>query len=135
MKFAKELLTDSVLGIMIGATIYLTAFLLHFPVIAPTPRSIGGLFLMSAVIGMLTLIFNNEILTAPITYGLHFLATLLVVFGVNSLMGWHFLIGTSLLTFFLSFLVIYGLVWLGLYVSWQMTAQKMNHVLRARQRK
>ena len=67
MRIAKQLLTEAVIGIMIGATVYLTTLMLHLDTINPTPRSIAGLFIMSAVIGILSSI---SILTGSV-YQLH----------------------------------------------------------------
>ena len=75
MKIIKDLITDSVIGMMIGATVYLGALMLQVQLTPPTPRTIAGLFVMSALIGMLALIFDNESLSLPVAYSLHFIGT------------------------------------------------------------
>ena len=129
MKIIKDLITDSVIGMMIGATVYLGALMLHVQLTPPTPRTIAGLF------GMLALIFDNESLSLPVAYSLHFIGTFAIVIGTNYLMGWQFLVGSALPNFLIAFLIIYVLIWLALYLSWQVTARKMNHVLKKRQGK
>ena len=135
MKIIKDLITASVIGMMIGATVYLGALMLHVQLTPPTPRTIAGLFVMSALIGMLALIFDNESLSLPVAYSLHFIGTFAIVIGTNYLMGWQFLVGSALPNFLIAFLIIYVLIWLALYLSWQVTARKMNHVLKKRQGK
>ena len=120
---------------MIGATVYLGALMLQVQLTPPTPRTIAGLFVMSALIGMLALIFDNESLSLPVAYSLHFIGTFAIVIGTNYLMGWQFLVGSALPNFLIAFLIIYVLIWLALYLSWQITARKMNHVLKKRQGK
>ena len=126
MRIAKQLLTEAVIGIMIGATVYLTTLMLHLDTINPTPRSIAGLFIMSAVIGILSSIFDLDWLSLPVAYGTHFISTFLVVLATNYLMGWQFLI---------SFIVIYAFIWIALYLSWRVTARKMTRILKKRLKK
>ncbi|EKQ24346.1 DUF3021 domain-containing protein [Lacticaseibacillus paracasei] len=135
MRIAKQLLTEAVIGIMIGATIYLTTLMLHLDTINPTPRSIAGLFIMSAVIGILSSIFDLDWLSLPVAYGTHFISTFLIVLATNYLMGWQFLIGSALTSFIISFIVIYAFIWIALYLSWRVTARKMTRILKKRLKK
>ena len=125
MRIAKQLLTEAVIGIMIGATVYLTTLMLHLDTINPTPRSIAGLFIMSAVIGILSSIFDLDWLSLPVAYGTHFISTFLVVLATNYLMG----------CFIISFIVIYAFIWIALYLSWRVTARKMTRILKKRLKK
>ncbi|MFK5279311.1 DUF3021 domain-containing protein, partial [Lacticaseibacillus paracasei] len=90
---------------------------------------------MSAVIGILSSIFDLDWLSLPVAYGTHFISTFLVVLATNYLMGWQFLIGSALTSFIISFIVIYAFIWIALYLSWRVTARKMTRILKKRLKK
>lgn len=119
MKNLQDLNSDSVIGMMIGATVYSGAHLRLDSLTPHTPRTIAGLFVMSALIGMLALIFEHESHCLPVAVSLLFIGTFAIDFGTQVHLGWTFLVGSALQYFSIAFLNFYVHFWLALYLSWQ----------------
>jgi len=134
MQTIKNILSDALIGVMIGSTIFLLTIAVGLTAATTTPKLIVGIFIMSGSIGALTQIIAGNWLPFPAGIALHFVLTMLVVAATNFVFEWGWLNGHTIVNFVVTFVVIYALVWLGVYGHSWLTARQMNHRLRDRNR-
>ncbi|MCY7067538.1 DUF3021 domain-containing protein [Streptococcus oralis] len=135
----KRLIAYFVSGMRTASFVYLSLVLLAqfysgitYP--APTTKNILALFLMSGIMGVLTLILERlEFLAYSMRVGVHLLATATILVLTYLFFGWGSALLSPLLWFF--FLLIYGLIWL--YQIWQThkLTQRINQALEYKRKK
>lgn len=130
----RSLIVDALYGIMIGSTIYLMTIMLGIRAIQPTPVNLVGLFMMSAIIGIMTELTNIEWWSYTIVIIFHFLVTAVVVVGFNFLFHWQWLDSENLVFSLVDFVIIYFVVWISVIGYGWFTAQRINERLRARKK-
>lgn len=120
-------------GVMIGATVYVLGQLFHLWNMPADAINLAGLVGMSAVIGLLTLIFDLVPWPSLLLVVIHCGATFAVVLATSYLCDWFVPYPGGLLKLLGVFGLVYLLVWLGIYLNSRMTAREMN--VRLNQRK
>ncbi|HJE45767.1 DUF3021 domain-containing protein [Levilactobacillus namurensis] len=118
-------------GVMIGATVYVLGQLFHLWNMPADTVNLTGLVIMSALIGLLSLIFDSPRGSNLLLLSIHCGVTFAVVVATSYLCdwlipygGWWKLLGT--------FVLIYILVWAGLYLNSRIMARQMNLQLKQR---
>lgn len=135
----KRLIAYFVSGMRTASLVYLSLVLLAqfysgitYP--ALTTKNILALFLMSGIMGLLTLILERlEFLAYSMRVGVHLLATATILALTYLFFGWGSALLSPLHWFF--FLLIYGLIWL--YQIWQThkLTQRINQALEDKRKK
>ncbi|MHA3066781.1 DUF3021 domain-containing protein [Lacticaseibacillus saniviri] len=135
MQTIKALIMNAFTGIVIGSTVFLGTIIFGLTTTMPTPMTALGIVIMSALIGVLNDIVTSNRLPYPVLIGIHFISTMLIVIAADFLLHWGWLEHTSLVAFIVTFTIIYGLVWLGVYLHSWLTTRRLNQRLRERSRK
>lgn len=135
MQILKKAVIEVWFGIMVGTTVYLAALMFHAITIHPTTQNIASIFLMSGLIGLLSFLFQIDRLPFVLILGIHCLGTFFIVVVFNYLFHWDFLSNYNLFPFLLDFIIIYLIIWIGLYIYWWLTAKKINMKLKERRKK
>lgn len=139
MNAIKKILRYIVYHVMAGSTFYLATIACGFTTISPTPQHALQLFLMFALIGLLTITLtelqSHQFLKIPFLgkIFLHFVSTFLIIAGTSFIFNWHFAAPSIVASFIWGYLINYPVVWLALYFYWWLTARKINVSLRSRQ--
>lgn len=131
MKNIKNSLLYALIGLMIGSLMSIISMIsIGHPIIV-APVELAGLLVMSALIGLLSAIFNIDRLPFWFALAVHFVLVGVIVFLTNYLMGGLFGAPLPLL---LLYTVIYLVVWLILRLWWYLDAQRINAHIRKRHR-
>jgi hypothetical protein len=128
----RELIINAMLGVGVGSFVFLVAEILDQPPIPITPLSVISLFVMSALIGELTLLFKLQIpywaillIHCPLTFGL------VVCWLLTN--RWYVMLSPQRFPgFAASFVGIYILIWLGVVLHGWLLTERMNATLRTR---
>lgn len=126
--FGKCLLYGGI-GIGIGAVCYLSILTFAYPGVAPIILGLISVFVISALIGLLSMIFETDL---PFTYaiGIHLIGTFLLYGSMNLINKWPI----SRWTVFI-FVLVYLIVWLFLIlVQWD-KINKLNAKIKRRNRR
>lgn len=132
----KGFLVHMVGGMRTGALFYLLVFLtahIWSGLIYPpfTVSNILAILVMSGLIGGLTVLVDElDPFPHVVVIGIHFLATALVVYVTSLVLGWGNLLTTPFI--WLSFLVIYALVWLYQVQVQHQQTKRINQALKER---
>lgn len=113
-------------GVRTGSAVYLLAVVLHIQ--KNTLSSIYSVLVVSALIGLLSQIFEIERLSFLSCLILHFIGTSILVLSFN---GWSYLAVTSIY-FWVNFVLIYLFIWACVYLDIYLKTQKINLVLKKR---
>lgn len=124
----KRLLRYAIIGIGYGSFSYLLILMLHIQDVPPTSVNIFSILLMSAGIGILSILFDIENLNFLTALGIHFFATLALVITMMLFNGWIDSVINSV-GFWLIFLTIYIAVWALYRIQLYLNVEKMNRVL------
>lgn len=116
-----------------GSLTYLLALLVSVQTIEITTKDIVGVLLMSAAIGLLTLIFTIDRLSYLAAIIIHLLGTFALVILTDRLTGvFH---GILNLNFWLIFVTAYLVIWLIIKVDQQTQVDRINAALKKAQTK
>lgn len=130
MKFMKKFFRYIVLGMLIGALTYLV-ILLILGSSTVTRSNIISILVMSAGIGLVSSIFDYE-LNYLLAMVIHFFVTFTMVVLMCNFNGWLPTLATNLFFSFFQFLMIYVIIWLGLYAFQMADIKRINQKLRKR---
>lgn len=131
MNDIKTILRQAGTGILIGALMSILVIILLGHPVTVTPAQAIAILAMSALIGLLSAIFDTESIKFYIALPIHFTLTAMIVFGTNQLLGGFM---GSPLRLGLMYIVIYIGVWILLRVWWYLDAHRINVQLRKRNR-
>lgn len=126
MKLFGKCLLYSCIGIGIGAICYLSILTFAYPGAAPTVGGLISVFVISALIGLLSMIFRTDL---PFTYaiGIHLVGTFLLCAIMNLINKWPI----SLWTIFI-FVLVYLIVWLIVILTQGNKIHKLNMKIKQR---
>ena len=119
-------------GIGIGSFMYLLVVMLGVQTTAPTPRNISSVWVMSALISLLSLIFNSDRWSFLALLAVHLGGTAGIVAVAIGYNHW-----SDLLTewsYWLVFLLIYVAVWAIIYVDQALRVSRINKALADRRK-
>lgn len=122
----RKILKNMIAGVRTGSAVYLLAVVLHIQ--KNTLSSIYSVLVVSALIGLLSQIFEIERLSFLSCLILHFIGTSILVLSFN---GWTYLAVTSIY-FWVNFVLIYLFIWACVYLDNYLKTQKINLVLKKR---
>ncbi|MDO4667133.1 MAG: DUF3021 domain-containing protein [Streptococcus sp.] len=122
----RKILKNMIAGVRTGSAVYLLAVVLHIQ--KNTLSSIYSVLVVSALIGLLSQIFEIERLSFLSCLILHFIGTSILVLSFN---GWSYLAVTSIY-FWVNFVLIYLFIWACVYLDNYLKTQKINLVLKKR---
>ncbi|USS92584.1 DUF3021 domain-containing protein [Fructobacillus americanaquae] len=129
----KKLFLKMIRGMEYGSLTYLLALLLSAQTIKVTTKDIVGVLLMSAAIGLLTLIFTIERLSYLMAIVIHLLGTFALVVLTDQLTGgFHGILNWN---FWLIFVTAYLVIWLIIKVDQQTQVDRINAALKKVQTK
>jgi len=132
MRIVRSIVVGGVTGIMVGSTITLCLIALGNSMPTLTQSYIIENFIMYALIGILTSIFNIESLPYAVMIGIHMLGTLAIVLGSSLIFGWGWLSPNHGMMFLVIFISIYVCVWIGVYINSRITSNRINQRLKER---
>jgi hypothetical protein len=128
----RELIINAMIGVGVGSFVFLVAEILDQPPIPITPLSVVSLFVMSALIGELTLLFKLQIPYWAILL-IHCPLTFALVVGWLLTNRWYVMLSPQRFPgFAASFVGIYILIWLGVMLHGWLLTERMNRTLRHR---
>ena len=128
----RELIINAMIGVGVGSFVFLVAEILDQPPIPITPLSVVSLFVMSALIGELTLLFKLQIPYWAILL-IHCPLTFALVVGWLLTNCWYVMLSPQRFPgFAASFVGIYILIWLGVMLHGWLLTERMNRTLRHR---
>lgn len=129
----KKIFLKIIRGMEYGSLTYLLALLVSVQTIEITTKDIVGVLLMSAAIGLLTLIFTIDRLSYLAAIIIHLLGTFALVVLTDRLTGvFH---GILNLNFWLIFVTAYLVIWLIIKVDQQTQVDRINAALKRTQTK
>ncbi|MGQ4558975.1 DUF3021 domain-containing protein [Levilactobacillus hammesii] len=120
-------------GMGYGGVAYLVLMASHLEPLQTTSRNILSILLMSAVIGVLSLIFDSDRVSFLVALGGHFCGTLLAVVAMLFFNGWQVVLITHS-SFWIIFLAVYAGVWAAVMLDQHLRVTKINRALRQRKK-
>ena len=128
----RELIINAMIGVGVGSFVFLFDEILDQRPIPTTPLSVVSLFVMSALIGELTLLFKLQIPYWAILL-IHCPLTFALVVGWLLTNRWYVMLSPQRFPgFAASFVGIYILIWLGVVLHGWLLTERMNRTLRHR---
>lgn len=129
MKLLGKCLLYSCVGIGIGAVCYLSILTFIYPGVAPTVLGLISVFVISALIGLLSMIFETDM---PFTYaiGIHLVGTFLLYVIMNLINNWPI----NRWTVFI-FVLVYLIVWLIVILTQGSKIHRLNMKIKQRNSK
>lgn len=128
----KKIMRHISIGVLIGSFIFLLMLLTQMKPVTVTPEDIIRVFVMSALIGVLSMIFSIERLNFFVAILIHYVGVILIVGlsnNITDMLGNPFVYLTEIT-------VIYVVVWIILRISTGLNVRSINNALkRKRQRK
>lgn len=131
----KKYLSAAATGIGYGSFVYLLILSLNHSVQAPNQLNIFSILLMSAGIGIVSLVFDWEDAPYWLLLLLHFLGTFSLVVLMTVLNHWFFFVIAHFVYFFSSFVCIYLFVWIIIRINQAIEVTKINRKLKKRKKK
>ena len=114
-------------GLRTGSLAYLLVLAFRIQESQVTTANIISILLMSALIGLFTLLFEVENFSYLLQLTIHFFLTLIVVCVMMIYNGWAFNLVRA--EFWLDFIVIYILIWLFVRLDIYLKTKKINESL------
>ena len=114
-------------GLRTGSLVYLLVLAFRIQESQVTTANIISILLMSALIGLFTLLFEVENFSYLLQLTIHFFLTLIVVCVMMIYNGWDFNLVRA--EFWLDFIVIYILIWLFVRLDIYLKTKKINESL------
>ncbi|MCH4009423.1 DUF3021 domain-containing protein [Companilactobacillus sp.] len=127
----KKMCRYTLIGLLIGSLTYLILLATQGNSHMITRTNIISVLIMSALIGLVSSIFELD-WNPLITRSLHLIVTFGLVTITSIFNQWWPNFNKNLIASFFGFLIIYILVWVGLYVADWADAKRMNQKLRTR---
>ncbi|WP_020088973.1 DUF3021 domain-containing protein [Levilactobacillus parabrevis] len=118
-------------GMGYGGVAYLLLMASHMEPTTSTTKSILSILLMSAAIGVVSLIFESDRLSFPVALGLHLGGTLALVMAMLFYNGWQFVLVTRG-TFWIVFFLVYAGIWAAVTLDQHLRVTKINRAIAER---
>ncbi|WP_125711571.1 DUF3021 domain-containing protein [Companilactobacillus kedongensis] len=119
-------------GMGYGAVTYLILIAIDFESMAVTSSSIFSVLIMSALLGIISMVFDYDKLAFLVALGIHFCGTLVLVISMLTYNGWKFVLTSG--SFWWSFILIYIFIWIAVMVNQHVRVVKVNKALKKRNR-
>lgn len=123
----KKIVVSMLEGLRTGSLAYLLVLAFRIQESQATTANIISILIMSALIGLFTLLFEVENFSYLLQLTIHFLLTLIVVCVMMIYNGWDFNLVRA--EFWLDFIVIYILIWLFVRLDIYLKTKKINESL------
>ena len=123
----KKIVVSMLEGLRTGSLVYLLVLAFRIQESQATTANIISILIMSALIGLFTLLFEVENFSYLLQLTIHFLLTLIVVCVMMIYNGWDFNLVRA--EFWLDFIVIYILIWLFVRLDIYLKTKKINESL------
>lgn len=123
----KKIVVSMLEGLRTGSLVYLLVLAFRIQESQVTTANIISILLMSALIGLFTLLFEVENFSYLLQLTIHFFLTLIVVCVMMIYNGWAFNLVRA--EFWLDFIVIYILIWLFARLDIYLKTKKINEAL------
>ena len=123
----KKIATSMLEGLRTGSLAYLLVLAFRIQESPVTTSNILSILIMSALIGLFTLLFEVENFSYLLQLTIHFFLTLIVVCVMMIYNGWDFNLVRA--EFWLDFIVIYILIWLFVRLDIYLKTKKINESL------
>lgn len=123
----KKIVVSMLEGLRTGSLAYLLVLAFRIQESQVTTANIISILLMSALIGLFTLLFEVENFSYLLQLTIHFFLTLIVVCVMMIYNGWDFNLVRA--EFWLDFIVIYILIWLFVRLDIYLKTKKINESL------
>ena len=129
----KKIVVSMLEGLRTGSLAYLFVLAFRIQESQVTTANIISILLMSALIGLFTLLFEVENFSYLLQLTIHFFLTLIVVCVMMIYNGWADIL--VLPRFWIDFILIYIIIWGGVRLDIYLKTQKINQVLSERHKK
>ncbi|AVM72045.1 DUF3021 domain-containing protein [Streptococcus mutans] len=129
----KTIVSNILSGIRTGSLVYLLVLLFNVQKSPVSKSNIVSIFIMSACIGVISLIFESERFSFLKLLIIHFWVTLGLVSAMMIYNGWADIL--ALPRFWIDFILIYIIIWGGVRLDIYLKTQKINQVLSERHKK
>ena len=123
----KKIVVSMLEGLRTGSLVYLLVLAFRIQESQVTTANIISILLISALIGLFTLLFEVENFSYLLQLTIHFFLTLIVVCVMMIYNGWAFNLVRA--EFWLDFIVIYILIWLFVRLDIYLKTKKINESL------
>lgn len=123
----KKIVVSMLEGLRTGSLAYLLVLAFRIQESQATTANIISILIMSALIGLFTLLFEVENFSYLLQLTIHFFLTLIVVCVMMIYNGWAFNLVRA--EFWLDFIVIYILIWLFVRLDIYLKTKKINESL------
>lgn len=123
----KKIVVSMLAGLRTGSLAYLLVLAIQIQESQATTANIISILIMSALIGLFTLLFEVENFSYLLQLTIHFFLTLIVVCVMMIYNGWDFNLVRA--EFWLDFIVIYILIWLFVRLDIYLKTKKINESL------
>lgn len=123
----KKIVVSMLEGLRTGSLAYLFVLAFRIQESQVTTANIISILIMSALIGLFTLLFEVENFSYLLQLTIHFFLTLIVVCVMMIYNGWAFNLVRA--EFWLDFIVIYILIWLFVRLDIYLKTKKINESL------
>lgn len=123
----KKIVVSMLEGLRTGSLAYLLVLAFRIQESQATTANIISILIMSALIGLFTLLFEVENFSYLLQLTIHFFLTLIVVCMMMIYNGWDFNLVRA--EFWLDFIVIYILIWLFVRLDIYLKTKKINESL------
>ena len=123
----KKIVVSMLAGLRTGSLFYLLVLAFRIQESQATTANIISILIMSALIGLFTLLFEVENFSYLLQLTIHFFLTLIVVCVMMIYNGWAFNLVRA--EFWLDFIVIYILIWLFVRLDIYLKTKKINEAL------
>ena len=123
----KKIATSMLEGLRTGSLAYLLVLAFRIQESPVTTSNILIILIMSALIGLFSLLFEIERFSYLVQLMIHFFLTLMVVSVMMAYNGWAFNLART--EFWLDFIVIYILIWLFVRLDIYLKTKKINEAL------
>ncbi|HBJ54813.1 DUF3021 domain-containing protein [Streptococcus anginosus] len=123
----KKIVVSMLAGLRTGSLFYLLVLAFRIQESQATTANIISILIMSALIGLFTLLFEVENFSYLLQLTIHFFLTLIVVCVMMIYNGWAFNLART--EFWLDFIVIYILIWLFVRLDIYLKTKKINESL------
>lgn len=127
----KKIMRHISIGVLIGSFIFLLMLLTQMKPVTVTPEDIIRVFVMSALIGVLSMIFSIERLNFFVAILIHYVGVILIVGFSNNITD---MLGNPFV-YLIEITVIYVVVWIVLRISTGLNVRSINNALKRKRQK
>lgn len=127
----KKIMRHISIGVLIGSFIFLLMLLTQMKPVTVTPEDIIRVFVMSALIGVLSMIFSIERLNFFVAILIHYVGVVLIVGLSNNIID---MLGNPFV-YLIEITVIYVVVWIILRISTGLNVRSINNALKRKRQK